>query len=825
MSALFISVLVFRYLMKRTLSLLLVFLLCSQCTVGSAAGDLSLLTDAGQTDALDRPLVLFSELNDGSVLTVDNEGNVSLNAFNDGVLSTQWSIFLEVEANHARIDAAQELITIAHDQGVYVVQMSTQSVYWNISSVDRVDDAVIDNEGELWLAFFAGKRRADQYDTSGFTGISSSTISAGISALEILDDGRLVMASYDKKIYVHNTDGSLSTTLTEPNGIVSYIEQIDNSTLLAGTTGGTIYHYEIDTWASSSLGLGHTKQTTLLDEHDGMYIAGSKQGKIAFIDQSNFTVIESFAASGDIIAVLPEYTGQFFAVGALPSETKIRYFDLDSDLDGVNDLNDAFPSDPTQTTDSDDDGYGDNPSGNQPDAFPDEPTQWADSDGDGYGDNIGGENADLFPTNGDQWSDADGDGYGDNINGEDGDVFPEESTQWADTDRDGYGDNPDGYKPDMCPNVNAFSSIDRYGCPDSDLDGYSNPGENWTVEDGADALPNNPTQWLDGDGDGYGDASEGQSPDACPWEFGTSTKAVRVDVNSTSGYTSLPSFGCLDEDGDGWVDRTESPLMDLDPNEHFDGDGDGVGSNSDYDDTRGFIKTEQDHCLNDKNDTSEACMGWNNPAYQAYLSSVEEGTMVLGYNAWNTTTNEDNSAGATGAVDEDTLNQVIMAGIVAFVSLTALILAVAFVINRRKEAADTKQYGGVRPGASSNASKEALEGRGGLSADGGIISDAGWDDDVEQLQFDQPSDGFSDMALNAEETDNEPDAMTYEEESIESIAGAPTTPASEPASEQADAPQKPTEAPPLPEGGLPEGWTMDQWQWYGHEWLAKYGKN
>ena len=142
-----------------------------------------------------------------------------------------------------------------------------------------------------------------------------------------------------------------------------------------------------------------------------MYIAGSKQGKVAFIDQSNLTIIESFSASGDIIAVVPEYTGQFFAVGALPSETKIRYFDLDSDLDGVNDLNDAFPNDPTQTTDSDDDGYGDDPNGNQPDAFPNEPTQWADSDGDGYGDNIGGENADLFPNNADQWSDADGDGY------------------------------------------------------------------------------------------------------------------------------------------------------------------------------------------------------------------------------------------------------------------------------------------------------------------------------------------------------------------------------------------------------------------------------
>ena len=236
--------------------------------------------------------------------------------------STQWSVLLEVEANNARIDAAQELVTVAHDQGVYVVQMSTQSVYWNVSSVDRVDDAVIDNEGELWLAFFAGKRRADQYDTTGYTGISSTTISAGISSLEILNDGRLVMASYDKKIYVLATDVSLSTTLPEPYGIVSYMDQTYNSSLLAGTTGGTIYHYEIDTWTASNLGLGHTKQTTLLAAHNGMYIAGSKQGKVAFIDQSNLTIIESFSASGDIIAVVPEYTGQFFAVGALPSKRK-----------------------------------------------------------------------------------------------------------------------------------------------------------------------------------------------------------------------------------------------------------------------------------------------------------------------------------------------------------------------------------------------------------------------------------------------------------------------------------------------------------------------
>ena len=74
----------------------MVFLLSAQCAVGSAAGDLSLLTDGGETDSLDRPLVLFTTLNDGSVLTVDNQGNVSVNSFSNGVLSTQWTVFLDV---------------------------------------------------------------------------------------------------------------------------------------------------------------------------------------------------------------------------------------------------------------------------------------------------------------------------------------------------------------------------------------------------------------------------------------------------------------------------------------------------------------------------------------------------------------------------------------------------------------------------------------------------------------------------------------------------------------------------------------------------------
>ena len=52
------------------------------------------------------------------------------------------------------------------------------------------------------------------------------------------------------------------------------------------------------------------------------------------------------------------------------------------------------------------------------------------------------------------------------------------------------------------------------------------------------------------------------------------------------------------------------------------------------------------------------------------------------------------------------------------------------------------------------------------------------------------------------------------DESIESIASLGEEPE---AVQQEPTPEAPTEAPPLPASGVPEGWTMDQWKWYGHE--------
>jgi len=221
-----------------------------------------------------------------------------------------------------------------------------------------------------------------------------------------------------------------------------------------------------------------------------------------------------------------------------------------------------------------------------------------DSDGDGFAD-VG----DEFPNNPTQWSDADGDGYGDNlphptfndlsytarscqaglresINAGDADLdrgidlaictFWSASTSsefLSDWFIEGdsnlpfssasryfhYGDFDIGFvipgatNGDMCPMHAGNSTDDRLGCPDSDNDGWSDPDtrdesgnlEKWAMMDGADQFIFESTQYLDTDGDGYGDNLDGVDGDSCPMALGASTR---------------DRFGCPDSDGDGYSD-------------------------------------------------------------------------------------------------------------------------------------------------------------------------------------------------------------------------------------------------------------------------------
>lgn len=100
--------------------------------------------------------------------------------------------------------------------------------------------------------------------------------------------------------------------------------------------------------------------------------------------------------------------------------------------------------------------------------------------------------------------DTDGDGVDDEL-----DSFPFDSSQQSDSDFDGFGDSAVGNNSDDCPSEYGTSLTDNLGCVDDDGDGIRNSDDQFPFDD---------QQWLDRDGDGFGDNLVGGNGDACPDE-------------------------------------------------------------------------------------------------------------------------------------------------------------------------------------------------------------------------------------------------------------------------------------------------------------------
>jgi hypothetical protein len=226
--------------------------------------------------------------------------------------------------------------------------------------------------------------------------------------------------------------------------------------------------------------------------------------------------------------------------------------DKDDDNDGVKDVNDDFPLNPEEHTDTDGDGIGNNEDTDDdgddvPDTEDDFPldgtkSNASDVDEDGWPSDQDPDDGD--PQNpGTTFVDTDGDGIGndtdeddDNDGAKDGDDdFPLDPTETTDTDGDGTGDNTD---------------------PDIDGDGALNE---------ADRFPRNPNESVDTDNDGIGNNAD----------LDDDNDGLTDEEEADKGTDPLKR----DTDGDGVFDKADAKP--LDPTEQFDTDKDGIGNNRD----------------------------------------------------------------------------------------------------------------------------------------------------------------------------------------------------------------------------------------------------
>ena len=276
---------------------------------------------------------------------------------------------------------------------------------------------------------------------------------------------------------------------------------------------------------------------------------------------------------------------------------------LDSDGDGASDPSDegtffewnielgadVWPFDPTQWTDTDGDGFGDNQSENAtlPDRFPLRIVAANDTDGDGYADNWT-----AFAT-----MDDDNDGV---INLNDMCVESDPSLaigpNGCDEDQAANLTFPktsykEGLELDQCPDVWGNSTVPVYGCLDSDGDSFTdqyaydtNQTSGLRENQVGDAFPLEKTQTSDTDGDGFGDNPLGENADECPFEFGV--------LEGTNGV-GCRIINVQDNDGDGLINDLDIICPNSPAGEAVNEDG---CAQSELDDDEDGVKNNVDLC-------------------------------------------------------------------------------------------------------------------------------------------------------------------------------------------------------------------------------------
>ena len=280
-------------------------------------------------------------------------------------------------------------------------------------------------------------------------------------------------------------------------------------------------------------------------------------------------------------------------------------------------------------------------------------------------------------------------------------------------------------------------------------------------------MPRDRTHWIDADGDGYGDNPDGIRSDNCDWVAGNSTLACPQPIvanDSSVTYNIFPVYGCTDSDGDGYWD-TFDDLPD-DPTGFIDQDGDGSPRGVDFDDTDVLIRTLDSYCELYVENVSNTCLAIRSEAYQAYAAEVESrGFTPEPYVVWNATPIEEELE-SSGLIDADLLRTT--SSVEAFCSqgLTIVLVSLLKLVERRRAPSSTpqKSYGML-----DDLELEALT----MDAIPPRNPDDLWGDDVEVEVKGLP----------------QPDVVVEEEPPM----------------------------PPIPTSGLPEGWTMEQWRWYGQK--------
>ena len=465
-----------------------------------------------------------------------------------------------IDMNHESPDG----MGIAHDNGNaywYFDGYYGELVYYDFqidhdTGQDDHSDGIVHRYSDVQLTRDAGipghmildKESGILYiaDTGASRILWVNTDDTTIDTVDIMNDpSRLEpLAEYKRKTGIEW--GILDTGLNRPSGIA-----LDGDTLFISENGNgkiTAYDLSEDGKSASERATVQTSAVFIMGLEIGpdghLYYVDNGQDQVVRIDPHFDTDADGIYDADDNCILIPNSDQ-----ANLDGDNLGDVCDEDDDNDSILDAEDSCPMGETgwssrSFTDLDGDGCRDD-------------GEDLDDDDDGVCDGLSADancvvstveydlcSASSLSFESNLQTDNDGDGC-------------EDASEDNDDDNDGFFDVVDD-----CSLTSGTSTEQLIGCVDSDGDGFA---------DTIDTFPIDGSQWFDTDGDGFGDEVMGTDGDYCP---------------DTPGTSTIDRIGCVDSDGDGYSDPDNSWTAGLggdafpnDETQHFDGDGDGYGDN------------------------------------------------------------------------------------------------------------------------------------------------------------------------------------------------------------------------------------------------------
>ena len=148
------------------------------------------LVDSGVTQTFKTEIIFTNVLDDGTVLVITENGVITSNTLSAGELNPLWTFDTTNSAQYAKLDSGEKFLAIIHDTGYLIFDMENQVTQDNVTLGNVPDSLDWDSDGDIWLAYHSGIRKAKEYRNGQYTNIQTSTISSGFYSFEIIGNNQ-----------------------------------------------------------------------------------------------------------------------------------------------------------------------------------------------------------------------------------------------------------------------------------------------------------------------------------------------------------------------------------------------------------------------------------------------------------------------------------------------------------------------------------------------------------------------------------------------------------------------------------------------------------